>query len=383
MAIISVVIPAYNQATYLSHAIRSVLGQSFSDFELVVINDGSTDHTQEVLRSFVDPRLKAVWQENGGSIAARNTGLRLTTAPYVSFLDADDLFLPNSLASLYTYLEDHPEVGIVAGGTQYIDLNGKVLNERISKPSNLQLRGILLENPITTGGVLIRRKWIDRVGGFDPNRQFNECEDWDLWLRLAKAECQIEWLEKLVVAYRIHPGQLTQNPQQMRKGALELLDAFYSQNDLSPELVALKDRAYALVFIRSAARAFLANQVETGKQDLATAAKIDPSLKDKDFRELVDQLVGWAHSPQSSDPEAFIININNNLPPSLDGMKPALRKAIAAVILGPIFKGIPQHNHTNRESIIRAIHYDPTWLLNRGVLRRLADTIYSYRRRIE
>jgi len=153
-----------------------------------------------------------------------------------------------------------------------------------------------------------------------------------------------------------------------------LLDTFFSQNDLSPELVALKDQAYALAFIKSAARAYLASLFDEGKSDLVAAIDADNSFKDEGYQELTDLLIGWALSPQSKEPESYLVDIRNNLPASLESMKPALSKAIAKVILKPLFEGTTHIRHADKWALLRAIRYDPSWLLNRGVIRMLAET---------
>ena len=100
---VSVIIPAYNQSIYINESVRSVLGQSYQDFELIVVDDGSTDETPQILAKIQDPRIRIVRQSNSGLSAARNTGLRESSAPLVTFLDSDDFFLPEKL-SILTYI---------------------------------------------------------------------------------------------------------------------------------------------------------------------------------------------------------------------------------------------------------------------------------------
>ena len=111
---VSIIIPAYNQAHYLGAAIASALGQSYGDVEVIVVDDGSTDKTREVVEQIGDPRLRYVYQENQGLSAARNTGIRHACGTYLSYLDSDDLFLPEKVALLLAVMEERPEVGLVA-----------------------------------------------------------------------------------------------------------------------------------------------------------------------------------------------------------------------------------------------------------------------------
>lgn len=373
MATISVIIPAYNQADYVDSAIQSVLDQTFSDFELVVVDDGSTDHTQSVLANFENNQLQTIRQENGGLLAARNTGLALTTAPFVTFLDADDLFLPNRLSSMHAYLEQHPNVGMLVGGTQFIDQEGRILGTSVSGPSSLKASQILLDNPITVSGVLIRRKWIEKVGGFESRRHFDPCGDWDLWLRVATAGCQIDWLDQLIVAYRVHPNQMTRNWNQMRTSMMAVLDKFFGQDDLSSELVSLKNQAYAAILVKSAARSYHAGMIEVGNSDLIAAIEIDPTLKDEGYRELVKRLVGWAHAPHSNDPEGYLVSIKSELPASLNEITPTLDRAISEATLKRLFEGTSQIRRAGKWALIKVIQKDPSLMRSRGVIRLLAE----------
>ncbi len=114
---VSVIIPAYNQARYVRKAIQSVFEQTFPNFELIVVDDGSTDETPQILASIIDPRMRVIRQPNAGLSAARNTGVRESTAPLVTLLDSDDFFLPDKLSVQKEYLDTHPEIGMVSGKT--------------------------------------------------------------------------------------------------------------------------------------------------------------------------------------------------------------------------------------------------------------------------
>ena len=113
---ISVIIPTFNRVRLVVQAIDSVLKQSFHDFEIVVIDDGSSDDTGAVIQQYTDPRVRYIYQENTGLAGARNAGIRAARGQYVAFLDADDLFLPHNLDSHIAEIERHPQLGLVAGG---------------------------------------------------------------------------------------------------------------------------------------------------------------------------------------------------------------------------------------------------------------------------
>ena len=372
MASISVIIPAYNQALYVSESVQSVLRQTYRDFELIVVDDGSTDETPQILSGFIDPRIRVIWQPNAGLSAARNTGLRASSAPLVTLLDADDFFFPGKLAVLCAFLDDHPEIGMVCGGTQIIDQKGYPLSQIANSPRSLELSELLIGNPFTPSAVMIRREWFDRVGVFDET--LRACEDWDLWLRMAYAGCRFAWVEHLVVAYRYHQGQMTRESDRMRKAMLSMLDKFFSQPGLSEYLRNYKDKAYASALIIAAAYAYHSSQFDKGRLDLAEAVHLDSTLKDKHYKRLVELLVGWSNDPRSIEPAGFLQRIISNPPPGQPGLVRQLRRASADVLLDSLFSSSPENWRIHREDLFKAILYKPDWLLNRGVLRMVANT---------
>lgn len=373
MSAISVIIPAYNHAAFVGEAIQSVLGQSFRDLELVVVDDGSTDATQAVLGKFQDPRLRVIRQANAGLLAARSAGVSASGAPLVTFLDADDVFLPDNLATKEQYLREHPDVGLVAGGVRYIDSVGRILGEEVAAPAGLEVVDLLLHNPITVSGVLLRRTWFERVDGFATGRVYDACGDWHLWLRLRAAGCPFGWVERAGVSYRIQSGQMSQDPSGMRASMLAVLDSFFSQPDLPTHILAMRNRARAAALVKLAARAYHADCVQEGARDLAEAVRLDPGLAGDGYHGLVTLLAGWAYCPLSEDAEAYLHKIARHLPASLRSLRRPLRWAAAAAALRPLFEGSRDTRRARRGALLRAIWNDPSWLLNRGVVRMLVD----------
>lgn len=371
--LISVIIPAYNQAAYISEAIQSVLAQTFPHFELIVVDDGSTDETPEILAELRDPRIRVIRQPNAGLSAARNTGLRASSAPLVTFLDADDYFLPTKLEVLSAYLDQHPEVGMVAGRVRYIDQRGQLILEPAPPSIPLSLPHLLFANPVCVSAVLLRRNWLDRVGVFDES--LRACEDWDLWLRLLAADCPMSWVPDLVVAYRVHPGQMTRQADRMRIAAFATLDKFYRRPDLSPDLLALRNKVYATGWVHSAAYAYLADEPDKGAAYLDEALRLDPSLGAPRSEQLADLLVSWAHDPRSSGPSAFLQRVIAHPPGRLPALRRQLRRALADALLAPLFGSPKEIWRVCRQDFLQAIRYKPTWLFNRGVIRML---IYAW-----
>ena len=180
---VSVIITTYNRAVMVTEAVESVLAQEMTDFELIVVDDGSTDETEERLSIF-GSRLKYYQQENAGVSAARNRGLEFSTAPLVAFLDSDDLWLPAKLQVQHNYMMEHPEVHICQ--TEEIWWrNGQRVNPKKHhrKPSGEIFRRSLNLCLVSPSAVMMRRELFERVGYFD--EELPAAEDYDLWLRVS------------------------------------------------------------------------------------------------------------------------------------------------------------------------------------------------------
>jgi glycosyltransferase involved in cell wall biosynthesis len=216
MALVSVIIPTYNCAPFLADAVKSVLGQTYPRLEIVVVDDGSTDGTEHVLRPWSDC-LRFLRQTRLGPSVARNRAILDTRGEYIAFLDADDVWWPAKLARQVDYLGRHPDAALVY--TDYhrdaqasLTDQGQLRHYR-HKASGLVFYHLLRENFIHTSTVMVRREALARVGLFDPG--LRGAEDLDLWLRLA---CQTEFggLDEVLVSVRQHTGNTTKTLDYLR-----------------------------------------------------------------------------------------------------------------------------------------------------------------------
>ena len=213
---ISVVMPAYQAAATIESAIQSVLDQTWQDFELLVINDGSTDATAAVVSAFVDPRVRLIEQENQGPSAARNQGIDAARAPMIAFLDADDRWLPERLSA---QLADIQTVDLVYSDAFELLPDGRTrrYHERVPPvPAHEpdMLRWLVTQpNPIPLLTVLVRRERLCEVGGFD--RSLLGGEDLDLWVRLAAAGCSFRRLDRPMAEYVVSTTGLSANRPRM------------------------------------------------------------------------------------------------------------------------------------------------------------------------
>jgi glycosyltransferase involved in cell wall biosynthesis len=232
---VSVIIPTFNCAQYLPAAIDSVLAQTYPDFELIVIDDGSTDHTAEVLQAYGD-RVQAIRQTNQGVALARNHGIQQAQGEWIAFLDADDVLLPHKLAAQLELAAAHPEVGIIHSGWRRVDRQGQLLMvvEPWHQIPELTLESWLRWKPVLPSAMLFRRHWLEQAGGFDP--RFPPAEDTELILRLALMGCEAKWLPQVTVDYRQHESSAMHRGLPQAKSLAAVIDHFFAQPNL-PESI--------------------------------------------------------------------------------------------------------------------------------------------------
>ncbi|XZF16653.1 glycosyltransferase [Chitinophagaceae bacterium MMS25-I14] len=205
---VTVLLPAYNVAGYIKDAVESVLQQQFTDFELLIINDGSTDNTLEVLSQFHDERIRIVSQENQGVVGALNNGLKLCRTELIARFDADDICYPDRLQLQYDFMNAHPDYVAVGGDVAYIDQHGEFVFTYHSKAyRDEDIRKIIsTECSLVHSAVMYRKSAVLQAGGYDKNAW--TFEDHFLWKKLLGIG-KICNLRKTLIAVRFNPGSVT------------------------------------------------------------------------------------------------------------------------------------------------------------------------------
>jgi hypothetical protein len=218
---VSVIIPVYGVEKYVADTVQSVLEQTYPNFELIIVDDGSPDRSIEVCRRFKDPRIKILHQDNNGPAAARNLGIRHAKGDYIALLDGDDLWHPEKLAQHVAHLENSPEVGVSFCRSAFIDEAGESLGiYQITKLEDITLLDLLCRTPIGNGSVpVMRREVFEQIqffspfepeGGasyFDPDRRLHPSEDVECWVRIAlQTSWKIEGIAEPLTLYRVTSG---------------------------------------------------------------------------------------------------------------------------------------------------------------------------------
>ncbi|BAY84269.1 glycosyltransferase involved in cell wall biogenesis [Calothrix parasitica NIES-267] len=286
---VSVIVPAYNVSKYIPEALASLEKQTFSDFEVLVVDDGSTDDTAAVVQKFCqrDTRFHLLQKPNGGLSSARNYGIRHARGEYIALLDGDDIYHRDKIATHIARLYDKPDVGVVYSASQTIRDDGKPTFISLSgKPVHSNpLLALLCKNFVGHGSnAVFRRCLIDEVGGFDEN--LRSWEDVDLWLRIAAMQKWRFFREKRVLCYyRVRPSGLSFNLVQMRNSGTIVIETAYQR---SPELIKpMLPTVYAYMYRYLSRLCLQGGDMQTARDFIDQALVYDSSIFYRDIRSLI------------------------------------------------------------------------------------------------
>jgi glycosyltransferase involved in cell wall biosynthesis len=232
---VSVLMPVYNGSRYLREAIDSILGQTFSDFELLVVDDGSTDGSPDIVKAYTDPRIQLIaLPTNQGLTIAPNQAHKIAKGEYIARMDCDDISLPQRLAKQVKYLDQHPDITVVGAQCIYVDTDGKIFpyqNTLRCAREHASIRWTAsYECPFIHSSAMYRKQVVwDTLGGYNENISF--AEDFELWLRLLSNGYKGSNMDEILVRYRVHPKSVmnsTSNPNKI-KSNISLMKPYWDK----------------------------------------------------------------------------------------------------------------------------------------------------------
>ncbi len=281
---VSVIIPTYNRAEYIGDTIDSVLRQTFTDFEIIVVDDGSTDNTREIVNGYTDPRIRYIYQENSGVSTARNNGINSSDSEYIAFLDSDDMYLEDMLEKSVRILDEHPEVGYSYGQSNIMRDGFGVYRTRISPfhshstvvGSVEQVRELLFHSPITTCTFTGRRHLIAELGGFHPDLW--TCQDYHYFVKLAK-RCSGYYIAEPLAIIRFHDIQLHNQMRHGRERAFPMiLSEVFDDPDFAPHCEDIRGKAYCYFYRTWILHSAYGMNNKLARQYLRKAVKYYPGI---------------------------------------------------------------------------------------------------------
>jgi len=356
------------------------LAQVYTDWEAIIVDDGSTDNTREIAAQLTDPRVRYIFQENRGLSGARNTGIRHSSGRYLNFLDADDILEPEFVQRCVSYLADHPTLGGVYTRNSYIDDQGTLLPRaggEIVSPEAFHIR-VLEGGFFPCHAMLLRRDAVLEAGSFDT--ELTSLEDWDLWLRLSR-QLRFHGIDACLVRYRVHPGSMSSNAARMHANRLAVVAKYFGPPD-SPVATWSEEKRRAYGFaLRGSARNYIEQQhVDEGWKLLGEAIIYWPRLLERldTFYELAlgDQSKGYRGKADQVDLDRSGPELFDRLVALLDSADATVR-TLRSSALGTAHLSLAMLNDQAgnwaeaRKHLVRAISFRPRFLSDTRTIRRL------------
>lgn len=332
MPTVSVIIPTHNRPEYLAEAIDSVLTQTYTDLEVIVVDDGSEHTTAETVSAYRDPRVRLLRQEKQGRSLARNRGIEAARSRFIAFLDDDDLFLPHRLRFQLDHFAAHPQTEAIACAARVVDDTGADQGTWApwAEARELALPEFLYGYGLLPSSWLLRRECISRLDHwFDPAME--NTEDTDFFIRLLYTGCRAQWLPEEVCVYRKH----SQRPGWMDFPSLliyqKILDRLFAQPDVPAAVLAEKPIIYAASHVRVACGAYALGIAKLARFHIEKALAHNPALAQGTASTVIRTVLEFARYHPRDERRRFVEFTFSNLPPCADSLAPCRATVLQAL----------------------------------------------------
>ena len=384
--LVSAIIPTYNRAEYICQAIDSALEQGYDNLEIIVVDDGSTDETHNLLTRY-ESRIKYIYQQNQGEAVARNTAIEASTGEYIALLDSDDLWLPGKLTRQMDFILAHPDVGMVASHAIAIDQNGRALSDAPLCPFQgegwVSLETNVLHSPLPVDTLIIRRDCLPTPVPFTPGVRFGA--DWEMCLRVG-ARHPIWFIAQTLAAVRVHENNVMAplaNQQQVDlklQSRMGVIERIFPELPGDPEtLHSLRARAEAREYAEAAVPSYANGTLDAAASRLAKAVALDPvTWQGEQLIELICNFARLVFDKRGEEAALnFLDDVFGHLPSEIkdpDRLARAVRARTLIFTIG--FSSLVQHEPRKAAaSIIQGLAQQPSFVRNTGVLATLARSM--------
>lgn len=385
---VSVVMSVYNGQRYLPDAVESILGQTLTDFEFIIVDDGSTDRTSEILHGFRDDRIMLVENsENIGLTRSLNKGLQMARGKYIARMDADDISLPERLEKQVKFLDEHKAVGLVGSAVVYVDQDEKELGVQRVCTENIHQALLSVEFCWWHSATAFRAECLERVGAY--RGEFRYAQDYDLWLRIAE-RYDVASLSEPLVKLRLHPESISvarrahqrafvllavELAKQRRSTGRDNLDALLGgAREISLDsLPTLTPKESSHAYLRTACLNYLMGEIAGAQAALTEAISRDPALLRETDR-LLQSIIyyGFDYATTLTSRRGaiqFVDTVFSNLPPAAEVLADLKSKAVGQIYAITAFENHAAGNLSQaRRNVVRAVYHDASWLSNKGLV---------------
>jgi glycosyltransferase involved in cell wall biosynthesis len=382
--LVSVIIPTHNRPYLLTQTLQSVLDQSYPHWEAIVVDNGSTNTVDRIVKDFNDPKIKYFYQEEGNRSKARNFGVSQAQGEYIAFLDDDDRYMPDKLLEQVKFLNNHDDIGLVTCGVIMINEKGeKIANWPLWEDhETLTLEKVLPGSGIMPSSIMMRKIWYEHVGGFDPNLHL--AEDFDFLIHLLYEGCKMDFVKYFLLEYRIHPGDSKKHPVEYGLNYEFLLNRIFSKPGISEELKKNEPWIRARFALLTMANAFLDADknpwlYDDGVNFYNIARRHLPQLE-TDKTPVVEAIVGASRRYEYADPflkgEKALLEAGRRVPVP----RSIVLKARARLAQESYVRAYKRGDYDQAMRYFwKAAWLRPTWLRHRVVWGILKNTIFKIR----
>lgn len=315
--VISVVIPAYNQAEFVEEAVQSILDQTIQDFEILIVNDASTDRTAEVLARLTDPRIRVLSHaQNRGLPAARNTGMNASLGAFIALLDADDYYHPQKFEKHLRFFADHPEISVTYNARFELHHSSRKIRDIYNPPPTAGLKDFVLGFPFSPSDMVMRRDAAARVHFFDENMRCGG-EDLDFPCRLALEGNCFARVEGVLNYRRYHAGRQKKKLRCRFGDYTRALDAVFQDPRCPADVQALRRQAYANHYLEVACWALAQGETDLGQEIIREISLLDETFANRHSPRLTTALFNYFIRDESLDHESLLPEVYRRLPAPL------------------------------------------------------------------
>ncbi|MCC0176870.1 glycosyltransferase [Waterburya agarophytonicola K14] len=366
--LVSIVIPVFNGSKYICAAIDSVLEQTYSNYEIIIVDDGSTDDTRDRLASYQD-KIRYIYQANEGSASARNLGIKISKGELIAFLDADDYWTTSDkLTKQVACFHENPSLGCVNTGWHIIDADDKHIKtlQPWHNAPQLDLETWLKRKCVRTSAMMFHRQWLERVNGFD--EELKQSHDVDLILRLSLAGCQTTWLKEETVCYRQHDRNTTKDSLKQAEYLQKVLDKFFAHDNVPNSIRSLESQFRYDTLVWLAWYQYQANRLDKMSDLLQKSLTLSPYLRAENIAYWLTGFEKYAlEKGQLFDADALISTVQwqkliastlNLDSPSLES-KSSFNTILKNQIVGASSEQKTQLQPSSESSFLEQINRDP------------------------
>ena len=314
---VSVVIPTYNGADHLGKTIQSVLDQTYSNFELIIVDDGSVDNTFDVVNQFEDPRIKFVpLGNNRGADAARNVGIRQSIGNIIAFLDQDDLFHPEKLQMHVEYMAKHPHVGFTYNPRYELNYSSETIREISPFPKKLTLKDIVLGHKLSPSEMVFRKEWAFRVDLLDEDHNFHGGEIIFVG-RLFLSGCKFAYINRVLNYRRYHSERVYKNLSGTCQDERDAQDKIFFDPRCPKNIRALRNIAHVNMYLYFTCLAFVQNETALGREFVLEAVRLNPNIITDKPCQLIKSFLINSIDDETQNHEEILESFFNQLPTDL------------------------------------------------------------------